>query len=63
MPRLEFLGNYLLFFYTLSYVVYMRNCARIIRRGAEKRTSHIDKLRSAPPFNGGKSNSEPPLIS
>ena len=31
MSRLEFLGNYLLVFYTLSYDVYTRDCARIIR--------------------------------
>jgi len=38
MPGLDFLGNYL-FFHTLSYVAYMRDCARIIRRGAEKQAN------------------------
>lgn len=41
VPRLEFLGNYLLFFYTLSYVAYMRDYARIIRRGAEKQANTV----------------------
>lgn len=37
MPGLDFLGKYLLFFHTLSYVAYMRDCARIIRRGLKNK--------------------------
>ena len=40
-PGLDFLTNYLLFFYTLSYVAYMKDYARIIRRGTEKQATTV----------------------